>query len=61
MTEEWGNAVGPANREAPDLTADPLERFEKTWEQIIAAFDAGRAVWKLSGWSTRRPRRRRRI
>lgn len=47
MTEEWGNAVGPANREAPDLTADPLERFEKTWEQIIAAFDAGRAVWKL--------------
>jgi AcrR family transcriptional regulator len=47
VTEEWGNAVGPANREAPDMTADPLERFEKTWEQIIAAFDASRAVWKL--------------
>lgn len=50
VTEEWGDAVGPANQEAPeapDMTADPLERFEKVWEQVIAAFDASRPVWKL--------------
>ncbi|MFF0062284.1 TetR/AcrR family transcriptional regulator [Streptomyces sp. NPDC005279] len=47
VTEEWGDAVGPANRQAPDMAADPFERFEKTWEQVIAAADAGRQVWKL--------------
>ncbi|MGW0557483.1 TetR/AcrR family transcriptional regulator [Streptomyces sp. NPDC002926] len=47
VTEEWGDAVGPANRQAPDMAADPFERFENTWEQVIAAADAGRQVWKL--------------
>ena len=47
VTEEWGDAVGPANRQAPDMAADPFERFEKTWEQVIAAADASRQVWKL--------------
>lgn len=47
VTEEWGDAVGPANKEAAALPKDPIERFEKTWEQVIAAFDASRAVWKL--------------
>ncbi|MEV6393186.1 TetR/AcrR family transcriptional regulator [Streptomyces sp. NPDC051907] len=48
VTEEWGSAVGPAGKkDAGEAPADPLERFEQTWEQVIAAFDASRQVWKL--------------
>ncbi|WP_405602435.1 TetR/AcrR family transcriptional regulator [Streptomyces sp. NBC_01410] len=47
VTEDWGDAVGPANKEGAELPADPIERFEKTWEQVIASYEASRAVWKL--------------
>ncbi|WP_405998305.1 TetR/AcrR family transcriptional regulator [Streptomyces sp. NBC_00829] len=47
VTEEWGDAVGPGGKEGAKLPSDPLERFEKTWEQVIASFDSSRPVWKL--------------
>ncbi|MGW6566832.1 TetR/AcrR family transcriptional regulator [Streptomyces sp. NPDC054975] len=48
VTEEWGERVGPAGGEEPvALPADPYERFHLVWEQVIAAADASRPVWKL--------------
>ncbi|WP_328942390.1 TetR/AcrR family transcriptional regulator [Streptomyces sp. NBC_00250] len=49
LTEEWGERVGPAaageaKRELPD---DPYQRFHDVWEQVIAAAEASRPVWKL--------------
>ncbi|MEU8888791.1 TetR/AcrR family transcriptional regulator [Streptomyces sp. NPDC048442] len=48
LTEEWGNAVGPAGREgAAPLPADPYARFEAVWGQVIDSFEISRKVWKL--------------
>ncbi|MCX5204023.1 TetR/AcrR family transcriptional regulator [Streptomyces sp. NBC_00237] len=48
LTEEWGNAVGPATREgAALLPADPYERFETVWGRFIDSFEMSRKVWKL--------------
>ncbi|MET7618614.1 TetR/AcrR family transcriptional regulator [Streptomyces sp. NPDC005408] len=47
VTEDWGDAVGPARREEVEAAKDPVARFQKTWEQIIASYEASRAVWKL--------------
>ncbi|MEU7112489.1 helix-turn-helix domain-containing protein [Streptomyces sp. NPDC046182] len=49
LTEEWGNRVGPAGSgdDRKTLPADPYERFHTVWEQVIAAADASRPVWKL--------------
>ncbi|MFF7205738.1 TetR/AcrR family transcriptional regulator [Streptomyces sp. NPDC008141] len=47
VTEEWGDAVGPAGREEFDAPKDAMERFRKTWEEVLAAFDSSRPVWKL--------------
>ncbi|MEU6945943.1 TetR/AcrR family transcriptional regulator [Streptomyces sp. NPDC046316] len=49
LTEEWGNRVGPAGsgEDRKTLPVDPYERFHTVWEQVIAAADASRPVWKL--------------
>ncbi|MER6998906.1 TetR/AcrR family transcriptional regulator [Streptomyces sp. NPDC000410] len=47
LTEEWGQAVGPAGTSDPVDAADPYARFEGMWEKVIAAFEESRKVWKL--------------
>ncbi|MFI1015589.1 TetR/AcrR family transcriptional regulator [Streptomyces sp. NPDC020965] len=47
VTGEWGEAVGPGGRGGEELPKDGMERFQKTWEQVISTFDASRSVWKL--------------
>jgi AcrR family transcriptional regulator len=48
LTEEWGNAVGPAAQEgAAPLPADPYARFEEVWGKVIDSFEVSRKVWKL--------------
>ncbi|WP_351223371.1 TetR/AcrR family transcriptional regulator [Streptomyces sp. NPDC002133] len=48
LTEEWGEAVGPARTEnAGSAPADPYARFEDLWEKVIEAFEESRKVWKL--------------
>ncbi|MFE3325512.1 TetR/AcrR family transcriptional regulator [Streptomyces sp. NPDC059176] len=48
LTEEWGEAVGPAGEGGDDrASADPYGRFEGIWEKVIAAFEESRTVWKL--------------
>ncbi|SEC42735.1 TetR/AcrR family transcriptional regulator [Streptomyces sp. TLI_105] len=49
LTEEWGERVGPAGagEEKRELPADPYQRFHDVWEQVIAAAEASRPVWKL--------------
>ncbi|WP_318207737.1 TetR/AcrR family transcriptional regulator [Streptomyces sp. SJL17-1] len=49
LTEEWGDAVGPAGsaEEKRELPADPYRRFHAVWEQVIAAAEVSRPVWKL--------------
>ncbi|MFF0741863.1 TetR/AcrR family transcriptional regulator [Streptomyces sp. NPDC004111] len=48
LTEEWGNAVGPALQEdAEPLPADPYARFEAVWGKVIDSFEVSRKVWKL--------------
>ncbi|WP_338493456.1 TetR/AcrR family transcriptional regulator [Streptomyces sp. SJL17-4] len=49
LTEEWGDAVGPTGgaEEKRELPADPYRRFHAVWEQVIAAAEVSRPVWKL--------------
>ncbi|GHA24421.1 TetR family transcriptional regulator [Streptomyces spiroverticillatus] len=45
LTEEWGEAVGPAGEGA--LPSDPYERFEVIWGRFIDSFEMSRKVWTL--------------
>ncbi|MFE6713470.1 TetR/AcrR family transcriptional regulator [Streptomyces sp. NPDC057695] len=48
VTEEWGEAVGPAGgEEKRELPADPYRRFHAVWEQVIGAAGVSRALWRL--------------
>ncbi|MDV9189231.1 TetR/AcrR family transcriptional regulator [Streptomyces sp. SR27] len=49
LTEEWGDRVTPPEGDggAPELPADPYERFHAVWARLIAAAEASRPVWKL--------------
>ncbi|MFI1394764.1 TetR/AcrR family transcriptional regulator [Streptomyces sp. NPDC020681] len=47
VTEDWGDRVGPAGHAEVEAVKDPVERFRKTWEQVISTFESSRRVWKL--------------
>lgn len=48
VAEEWGDRAGAAGAEGAEaLPADPYERFHAVWEQVIAAAEVSRPVWKL--------------
>lgn len=48
VTEEWGNAVGPAGQQdAAPLPDEPYARFEAVWERFIAAAPQSVPLWKL--------------
>ncbi|MFJ8662671.1 TetR/AcrR family transcriptional regulator [Streptomyces sp. NPDC093795] len=49
LTEEWGERVGPTGtgEEKRELPAEPYARFHAVWEQVIAAAEASRPLWKL--------------
>ncbi|MEE1757042.1 TetR/AcrR family transcriptional regulator [Streptomyces sp. SP18CS02] len=47
VTEERGEAAGPAGAREVEPSADPYERFRQAWGQLIATAGDDRAVWKL--------------
>ncbi|WP_435973875.1 TetR/AcrR family transcriptional regulator [Streptomyces sp. Qhu_M48] len=49
LTEEWGDRVGPAGADEVkrELPADPYRRFHAVWEQVIAAAEESRPLWRL--------------
>ncbi|MER5323646.1 TetR/AcrR family transcriptional regulator [Streptosporangium roseum] len=43
--QEWGDEIERAMTAGTDPRATPAERFEATWDQVIASFAAHRPVW----------------
>ncbi|MGW6458264.1 TetR/AcrR family transcriptional regulator [Streptomyces sp. NPDC055078] len=47
VTEEWGDMVDLEAAGGPPRPDSGPERFEDSWERVLATFDAHRSLWKL--------------
>jgi AcrR family transcriptional regulator len=45
--EEWGDDLGRALASTTSADADPAERFEQTWTQVLASFAENRRLWAV--------------